>query len=72
MITKGYTLFFLLVFILSLIIVRPTYAYLDAGTGSMLLQLILGGFAGLLVIIKIYWRNLMALFKSRDEDEKDQ
>ncbi len=36
----------------------PAYAYLDAGTGSMLIQLLLGGFAGLAVIIKMYWGRL--------------
>lgn len=34
-------------------------AYLDPGTGSMLLQLILGGAAGVGMIIKLYWRKLV-------------
>ena len=33
----------------------PAYAYLDPGTGSMMLQLLLGGVAGGLVLIKLYW-----------------
>lgn len=36
-------------------------AYLDAGTGSMLVQLLLGGVAGLAVLAKLYWRRLTAL-----------
>lgn len=36
----------------------PAYAYLDPGTGSMLLQLILGGVAGALVVGKLYWQRL--------------
>lgn len=37
----------------------PAHAYLDAGTGSMLLQLIIGGVAGLLMAIKLYWRHIL-------------
>ena len=36
------------------IVVVPAHAYLDPGTGSILLQLLLGGVAGFLVIIKLY------------------
>lgn len=32
----------------------PAYAYLDPGTGSMMLQLLLGGVAGALVVGKLY------------------
>jgi len=34
------------------------HAYIDPGTGGMLLQLLLGGIAGSLVIIKLYWHRL--------------
>ena len=36
----------------------PAYAYLDPGTGSMILQILLGGVAGALVIGKLYWHRL--------------
>jgi hypothetical protein len=36
----------------------PAYAYLDPGTGSIMLQLILGGIAGGLAVGKIYWHNI--------------
>jgi hypothetical protein len=39
----------------------PSYAYLDPGAGSMLLQLVLGGVAGLVVIVKLYWHRLLAM-----------
>lgn len=35
------------------------HAYLDPGNGSMLLQLLLGGVAGLSVILKLYWRRFL-------------
>jgi len=34
------------------------YAYLDAGSGSLLLQLLFGGVAGGLAIIKLYWNQI--------------
>lgn len=36
------------------------HAYLDAGTGSMILQLLLGGAAGLLLAIKLYWYRFLS------------
>ena len=35
----------------------PLHAYLDPGSGSMLLQVLLGGFAALGVAIKLYWQR---------------
>ena len=40
---------------------NPAHAYLDPGTGSMILQLILGGTAGLLIVGKLYWTRLKEL-----------
>ena len=40
----------------------PAHAYLDPGTGSMFLQLLLGGLAGLAVILKLYWQRLLSFF----------
>ena len=47
----------------------PAHAYLDPGTGSMLLQLLLGGVVGLLTILKLYWHRIKAFFGKGDEDE---
>ena len=45
-------------------------AYLDAGSASLFLQLVLGGFAALAVSAKLYWRRLMTLLHlRRAEDE---
>ena len=43
----------------------PAYAYLDPGTGSMLLQIILGGVAGSIIVIKLYWQNLKMKFSRK-------
>ena len=47
-------------------------AYLDPGSGSMLLQLLAGGVAGVAVAGKMYWRRVKrALRFGRGNDEPD-
>jgi hypothetical protein len=41
----------------------PAHAYLDPATGSILLQGLLAGFAGLVVVVKLYWRRVRAFFR---------
>lgn len=55
------------VFVFVLAMARPAHAYLDAGTGSMVLQLLLGGIAGLAVIVKLSWHRLTGRFTSNGE-----
>ena len=43
--------------------VSPAMAYLDPGTGSMVLQLMLGGVAGLLVVGKLYLKRVADFFR---------
>ncbi len=44
--------------------VSPAYAYLDPGTGSMMLQLMLGGVAGLMVVGKLYYQRATEFFRN--------
>lgn len=44
--------------ILILAPIDSAVAYLDPGTGSMLLQVILGGIAAVGVAIKLYWHKI--------------
>ncbi len=37
---------------------NQAYAYINPGTGSILLQILLGGMAGLAIITKIYWAGI--------------
>jgi len=43
-------------------------AYLDPGTGSMLVQLLVGGFAAAGVALKLYWRRLLRVLRIRREE----
>jgi hypothetical protein len=48
-------------------------AYLDPGSGSMILQLLAGGIAAVGVAAKMYWRRLTRFLRLRkDEPEADE
>lgn len=50
----------------------PAFGYMDPGSGSLLLQIILGGLAGLAVAGKLFWHRLVSLFRpQRRESESD-
>ena len=46
---------------LASISIRSAYAYLDVGTGSIILQVLLGGAAGLALAGRLYWHKLLSL-----------
>ena len=43
-------------------------AYLDAGTGSIILQVLLGGVAGLAIAGKLYWHRFLTFLRIRKPD----
>ena len=45
-------------------------AYLDPGTGSMALQLLVGGVVAVLATVKVYWARLKS-FSARKRTESD-
>jgi hypothetical protein len=45
---------------------RLVLGYLDAGSGSLILQALAGGFAGMAVVGKLYWRRFKRVFARRD------
>lgn len=49
---------------------KPAYAYLDPGTGAMILQIVLGGIAGFFMVAKLYWHKIkIKLGGHKPEDE---
>ncbi len=48
---------------------QPAYAYIDPGAGSMLLQLLLGGVAGLFVFFRLFKQKILKLFGFGKDDE---
>ena len=49
----------------------PVEAYLDPGSGSMLVQLLLGGVAGAAVIMKLGWERFKDMFRSSSSKEHE-
>jgi hypothetical protein len=49
------------------------FAYLDPGSGSMLLQMLLGGIAGIAVSIKMFGKRIFGAlaFWKKDEEEPE-
>jgi hypothetical protein len=45
-------------------------AYLDPGSGSMLVQLLLGGVAGAAVILKLGWHRLRSMLGMKERETK--
>lgn len=54
---------------LMLALEAPVHAYLDPGSGSMLLQLVLGGGAALAVGLKLLWQRLSSRLPGRHTQE---
>jgi len=51
---------------------QSAYAYIDPGSGSMLLQILLGGIAGAIVAVKLFWhrmRDILKLTRNRSDPE---
>ncbi|MGI5521147.1 hypothetical protein ACQEUX_09335 [Micromonospora sp. CA-259024] len=45
-------------------------AYLDAGSGSLIVQAVVGGVAGAAVAGKLYWRRLVDRFRRQPTDQR--
>ena len=51
---------------------RTAYGYLDPGTGSYILQILLGGLLGGLFVLKMYWRRITTwAFRGKREKERE-
>ena len=45
--------------------------YLDPGSGSLLVQLLLAAVLGIGVAVRIYWKKIKALFSGQKSDAPD-
>jgi hypothetical protein len=48
-----------------LLMASPAYAYLDPGTGSMLVSAVLGVAAALALAVKMFWYRLTSFFRGK-------
>ena len=55
-----------------LILTTPAYAYLDPGTGSILLQALIGGIAASVTVGSMYFQRIKAFFGGVHLQEVDE
>ena len=46
---------------------RLILSYLDPGTGSFIIQLLIGGLLSSLFLVKVFWKRIAGVFKRPDE-----
>jgi hypothetical protein len=54
-----------LVLVACLSIASPAYAYLDPGTGSMLISALFGVAAALALALKMFWYRVIGFFRGK-------
>jgi hypothetical protein len=50
-------------------VILSILAYLDAGSGSLIAQILVGGFAAVAVTAKLYWHRLLRVLHIRRDDK---
>ncbi len=45
------------------------FAYLDPGSGSMILQILAGGVAAIAVTARLYWNRILKFLRIKKDDE---
>lgn len=48
------------------------YAYLDPGSGSMILQLLIGGLGAAAIVLKMRWYKIKSFFSDRYKKSKHE
>ena len=61
--------FFTLIFLL---FPPNAFAYIDPGTGSFIIQMIIAGAMGALFTVKVYWKKISSYLKSLFSKEADR
>ena len=69
-----YSIFSSTLFVLTTVIsvpLRQNHLYLDPGSGSFILQLILASLLGALFFIRVYWKKIKTFFRDRLTKRRD-
>ena len=65
--------FLLKILIFSLLSIETSYAYIDPGSGSALISVIIGFFVALGITLKTYWYKLKRFFNfSKDKNKSNK
>ena len=62
---------FVAVFTLGMVFSSNAYAYLDPGTGSLILQAIIGTVAAVAATAGVYWHKFKSFFSKNDNSSSD-
>ena len=62
---------FLLIFYLSFLLTFEAHAYIDPGSGSIIIQAIIGAIATAGTTLTIYWRKIKNFFKKEKKKDND-
>ena len=55
-----------------LLVPSPAYAYLDPGTGSMILSALIGLAAAVALAVKMFWYRLLGWFRGKGAPAADE
>lgn len=50
----------------------PAYGYIDPGTGSLIIQGVIGAIAAVAITVKLYWHKLKLFFLRRKDQTKNK
>lgn len=64
----GLFIFFFITFVL----IQPSFAYLDPGSGSAIISVIIGFFVAIGITIKTYWYKFKNLFMQKNKEKNEQ
>tara|TARA_B110000858_G_C17796175_1_gene472501 strand:+ start:481 stop:705 length:225 start_codon:yes stop_codon:yes gene_type:complete len=59
------------IFFITCIWINPAFAYLDPGSGSALISVIIGFFVAISITLKTYWYKFKNLFGNKNNKTKD-
>ena len=64
--------FHLITFTVLGLVTLPAYAYLDPGSGSLIIQSVIGALAAIGVTLKLYWHKIKLKLGGRKSVEAEQ
>ncbi len=51
---------------------KSTYAYLDPGSGSYIVQILIASLAGIGFFVKTYWNQIKSIFSRKNKSSKNK
>ena len=62
---------FVFIFSLYFLSIQPSFAYIDPGSGSAIMSMIIGFFVAIGVILKTFWYKIKSIFRISQNKKKD-